>query len=380
MIKLTRAAKTKQFPDKMSERLYNQYGGLNNDLFYEKLKKLKQAVKNVAICMLKNECLEKQGLPSDCNIVFSNTTQLYVDKSGNKKIYKNTTAYITQNSQKYNVSKKYPYPARLTSHMDYNDPQNPICRLFLQARLELKRENEYLIECETKIAKLYCDSINSMPLSKKVKKFDLQVEIKNAYAELIASDDRLLILKQLQEFLGIDYCIITDSYDVLQKNTYQNKIIDENGRQFRSKNEMIAAGCMADAGVSCIFEPFYPGTNWRADFALICSRNIDVLPTEINCTAGSLRGISEVKDSYELKQIFVEITGKRGEEKYDKKLIEKRRLSKEKGIPLVFVDMTDYPDEGGQVQTHLEYKKLMEIFQNLYVGYIVAAGQFVTPY
>ena len=41
MIKLTRAAKTKQFPDEMSERLYNQYGGLKNDLFYEKLKKLK---------------------------------------------------------------------------------------------------------------------------------------------------------------------------------------------------------------------------------------------------------------------------------------------------------------------------------------------------
>lgn len=380
MIKLTRAAKTKQFPDEISESLYNQYGGLNEDLFYEKLKKFKQAVKNVAICMLKIEYLEKQGLPLDCNIVFSNTTQFYVDKSGNKKVYKNTTAYISQNSNKFIVSKKYPYPARLTGRMDYNDPRNPICRLFLQTRLELKRENEYMIESETKIARLYCNSINSMPLSKKVKKFDLQVEIKNAYAELIASDDRVLILKQIQEFLGIDYCIITDSYEVLQKNTYQNKIVDEKGRRFRSKNEMIAANCITDAGASCILEPFYPGTNWRADFALICSRRVDVLPAEINCTAGSLRGISEVKDSYELQQIFVEITGKRGEEKYDKKLIEKRKLSKEKGIPLVFVDMTDYPNEGGLVQTHLEYKKLMKIFQNLYIGYVFATGQFVTPY
>lgn len=380
MIKLTRAAKTKQFPDEISESLYNQYGGVDEEIFYEKLKKLKRAVKNIAICMLKIECLENQGLPSDCNIVFSNTTQIYIDKGGNKRIYKNTTAYITQKSNKYNVSKKYPYPARLTSQMDVNDPKNPVCRLFLQERLELKRENEYIIECETKIAMLYCNSINSMPLSKKVKKFDLQIEIKNAYAELLASDDRILILKQLQEFLGIDYCIITDSYDILQKNTYQNEIVDEKGRRFRSKNELIAARCISDTGASYILEPFYPGTNWRADFSLICSRRIDVLSAETNCIAGSLRKLSAREESYEIQQIFVEITGKRGEEKYDKKLKEKYELSKKLNIPLVFIDMTDYPDKMGQIQTHLEYKKLRKVFQKLNEGYMLPTGQFLKPY
>lgn len=380
MIKLTRAAKTKQFPDKISESLYNQYGGVDEDLFYEKLKKFKRAVKNIAMCKLKIEYLEKQGLPSDCNIVFSNTTQTYIDKGGNKRIYKNTTAYITQKSKKYIVSKKYPYPARLTSKIDFNDMENPVCRLFLQERLELKRENEYMIESETKIATLYCNGINSMPLSKKVKKFDLQSEIQNAYSELLASDERILILKEIQKFLGIDYCIITDSYDILQKNTYQNKIVDENGRRFRSKNEMIAASCISDAGVNYILEPFYPGTNWRADFSLICSKRIDVLPTEINCTAGTLRGISACEERFELQQVFVEITGKRGNEKYDKKLFKKREISKKLNIPLIFIDMTDYPNETGEAQTHLEYKKLRKVFQKLYEGYIAATGQFITPY
>ena len=137
---------------------------------------------------------------------------------------------------------------------------------------------------------------------------------------------------------------------------------------------------LKDAGVNYILEPFYPGTNWRADFSLICSKRIDVLPTEINCTAGTLRGISACEERFELQQVFVEITGKRGNEKYDKKLFKKREISKKLNIPLIFIDMTDYPNETGEAQTHLEYKERREVFQKLYEGYIAATGQFITPY
>lgn len=380
MIKVTKAAKTKQFPDEISKDLYSKYGGVNEDFFYDKLQKMKQAVKNIAVCTFKMKILEEQGLPKDCSITFTNTTQRYVDKSGFERIYGNTNAYIMQNSQKYLVSKNYPYPARLTHSIDVNDPQNPICRLFLQDRLELRKEYEIQIKCDRQIAKLYCNSLNSMPLSKNVQKFSLQEEIDNAYAELLASDEKLVIMGQLQKFLGIEYCVLTDSEDMLQKHNFSNTILDEEGRQFRSKNEMITAKCIREIGASYTLEPFYPGTNLRADFSVLrACRRLD-LNTESNRIAASLRGNRVQKAAFEIQRVFIEITGKRGDEKYDKRLEEKRKLAEKYSIPLIFIDMTDYPDIFGKIQTHLEYKKLRKLLQRISCGYVKAAGQFVTPY
>ena len=121
-------------------------------------------------------------------------------------------------------------------------------------------------------------------------------------------------------------------------------------------------------------------TNLRADFSILRACRTPALNTESNRIAASLRGNRIQKVTIEMQRVFVEITGKRGNEKYDKRLEEKRKMAEKYSIPLVFIDMTDYPDDFGKTQTHLEYKKLRKLLQRISCGYVKATGQFLTPY
>ena len=131
---------------------------------------------------------------------------------------------------------------------------------------------------------------------------------------------------------------------------YQNEIYGGCGERVRSKNELIAAWCARESGLSYTLEPFYPGSNLCADFGLL---------------AGG-------------KEILVEIGGMRTKPEYEARLKEKRELAKRHGRSLVIIDRTDYPDQSGLPQTRLHVRKLRQILQRIRLGTLREG--IVTPY
>lgn len=355
---------------------------MDDKLYLEKLNKFMCAVKEIAVCRVKLEHLEKQGLPEG-SVVYSNTTKRYVDKNGTEHVYNYTTSYIYMNSKKYVVSKKYTYAAQLGGFVDENfanDPRNQIAHPFLQKRLELRKEIKEYLKAYTEIARMYCNSLNGMPRLKNASRYNLHEAIENACNELAESDEYCAILNELDSFLDIQHGPVCENNREAKKYLFTNRIRNEKGEQFRSKNEAIAVDCINECGISYSLEPFYPESDYRADFAIIRCKTIY---EPCNCLPeGAINNIK--KAQYDKKvvyeQIFVEIVGLRRNEKYEKKLREKQAMAKKYGIPLLIIDMTDYPDKYGNIQTRLDYAKLCEIFQKVHAGLIRAEGQIMTPY
>ena len=298
-------------------------------LYIEKLRKLKIVLNKLSENMLKQSYLVSEGI-CEKKIVYKRTTKNYTKHSGDIKKYSNTNAYLC-----------------------YGSDRKVIKDSDLLAKSELFTEVKIFYNTYSDLAKFYCNSLNCMHKRGR-KELDFTKLLEASYTEMKASGEYAKILSDLS--LGKSETRF-NAFNIPSElnNTFNNSIFNEKGERFRSKNEIIASFCLSNCGIYYNIEPFYPRSNIRADLGLFCYNS-------------------------DLQELYIEIAGMRLNEKYENQLQQKRELARKNRIPLVIIDMTDYPDETGKTQTKFNFIKLSHIFTKLYFGLMSAEGQIITPY
>ena len=132
--------------------------------------------------------------------------------------------------------------------------------------------------------------------------------------------------------------------------SFSNEIYNDSGERVRSKNELIATQCAHACGLSYELEPFYPESSKRADLLIYQGT----------------------------QKIYLEILGRMDDPAYCSKFMEKQELARAHHLPFVAINMTDYRDGTGKIQTRLYYDKLKRIFQRISLG--ILPSNVVTPY
>lgn len=320
----------------------------DEETYLEKLRLLSLDLKALAVCRVRSEHLDALGVP-DGSVVFSRPRKRYRARSGEETVYQYTNEYLYIGHRKYYISKTYPYPEKPAYGTDVNDPKKPENRRILRERLELRMEIRSELKQHGKLARMRLESLNAMK-SKKLARLRYETAAEEAYQELLASDEYTQILAELDKLLGTEYGRIADTKREEQRSSFRNEIYNERGERLRSKNELIAAWCAHDCGLSYTLEPFYPESELRADLCLLCGG----------------------------KEVYVEICGMRTKAKYEERLQEKQALAQKHGLPLVVIDMTAYPDGRGEPQTRLRFDRLRRILQRIRLGLLT--GGIVTPY
>ena len=326
----------------MANKIYDE------EAYLEKLRQLSLELKELAVCRVKQEYLDARGVP-DGSVIFNRPKRNYRKKSGEEKTYQYTCTFLYINQKPYYLSKKYPYPKKPAYGVDVNNPDNPDNRLILQSRLEIRMEIRSSIKYHKKLAQLYCNSLNGMK-SKKMARIEYEAALEEAYEELRGSDEYREICALLDKQPGMEWEAILETTQDEQRNPFRNEIYNDRGERLRSKNEMIAAWCAHDCGLSYTLEPFYPESNLRADFGLVVGG----------------------------REVFVEISGLRTRANYEARLQEKQALAKKHGKALVIIDMTDYPGQNGEPYTRIYFAKLRHILQKIRLGLL--ENTIVTPY
>ena len=325
----------------MEKCLYDEF------VFFEKLRKLKVILSKLSECRLKQSYLASEGI-SDGYIIYRKSSKSYKSTKGEAKKYNNMSVYLCWDSKKYKVDNK------INSYEIVN----------LQAHLEMLTEIKILYDAYCDVAKFYCSNLNAMRKRGGLQ-FDFERLLETSYLELKASGEYAKIISELGTDKR-DNCGRAINTASELNNTFSNNLFNDRGERFRSKNEIIASFCLSECGIYYNIEPFYPNSNMRADLGLFC------------CDSDILSNFD--RDSFKIREVFVEITGLRGNNQYELRLNQKREIAKHNKIPLLIVDMTDYPDEAGKPQTKFDFMKLSHIFLKVYFGLMPAEGQIVVPY
>lgn len=319
------------------------------EVYLEKLRQLSLELKTLAICRAQSEALDARGVP-DGSVIFNRPKKRHRLQSGEERIYQYTCTYLYIGRKRYCVHRRYAYPEYPPWDADVNNPEEAAWRPILQARLELRMALKAGYRQHRRLAELYCSSLNGMK-ALGTKAVQLEEALEEAYEALCASGEYTQIQAELDRRLGIEYGVIADNRREEQRQRYYNEIYNEHGERLRSKNEVIAAHCARDCGLSYRTEPFYcAASDCRADLAV---------------RAGG-------------QEVLVEICGKRTNPQYEAGLQEKIRLARAEGLPLVVIDMTDYPDGKGTPYTRIHMGRLRRLFQQIQLGTLRSG--IVTPY
>lgn len=311
----------------MANRLYRE------EAYLEKLELLLRTAKELAACRAQLEALDRRGVPEG-SVVFSRPVKRYRRKNGEETVYRYTCEYLYIKGKKYYVSKKHRYPKRPRPGTDENDPENPDNRRLLARWLELRTEIRRKVRERKKLVTLYCGVLNAMK-PRRLARLEPAAVLEEAWEAYRRSEEYAGLSAELDGSRARRHSEPEEG-----RYPYQNEIYGGCGERVRSKNELIAAWCARESGLSYTLEPFYPGSNLCADFGLL---------------AGG-------------KEILVEIGGMRTKPEYEARLKEKRELAKRHGRSLVIIDMTDYPDRSGLPQTRLHVRKLRQILQRIRLG------------
>lgn len=296
-------------------------------------------------CVHEIVCLDikRKFLLTECDewkkVSYKTKTTRYKNAAGVVVNYKNTSAFIVSRNQKVKVK-------------NYDD-------IKLQIELEMLKEIDLKYTMYTKMAGQYCNSLNSLREAGK-DNYDIDLLKKVTINEINASKEDVFIVRSL------NFDLMESKNSPEFDNSFCNYIVSCEDERFRSKNELLASICMQNCGLSYCLEPLYPNSGLRADFGVFCSI--------------SQKNGKEISYYKKPRQIFVEITGMRTDKGCDEKLKYKKQIAKQNKIPLVIIDMTDYPDDNGKLQTRLDCKHLCNIFTKLYFGYIPANGEILLPY
>ena len=321
----------------MANRLYRE------EAYLEKLELLLRTAKELAACRAQLEALDRRGVPEG-SVVFSRPVKRYRRKNGEETVYRYTCEYLYIKGKKYYVSKKHRYPKRPRPGTDENDPENPDNRRLLARWLELRTEIRRKVRERKKLVTLYCGVLNAMK-PRRLARLEPAAVLEEAWEAYKRSEEYAGLSAELDGSRARRHSEPEEG-----RYPYQNEIYGGCGERVRSKNELIAAWCARESGLSYTLEPFYPGSNLCADFGLLAGE----------------------------KEILVEIGGMRTKPEYEARLKEKRELAKRHGRSLVIIDMTDYPDRSGLPQTRLHVRKLRQILQRIRLGTLREG--IVTPY
>lgn len=327
--------------------------------YFDCFTRLRTELHNIAECLIRFEHLDSLGVPNG-SLIFCKCRKSYKKKDGtvSKKEYVNSYLYI--NKRKYYVSQKRRKNMSVDAAGDVNDPNNKAGNIILQGRLAMRMMIDKKRKNHMENARLLWNLTNTYK-PRGVFSVDFEDALSVEYEKLKSSDQYNLILADVDRELAITDKASLNTRESsrdprAQRPDFSNEIFLNDYERLRSKNELIAAFCMHDAGLLYLLEPYYPGvSNQRADFKLIVDRD-------------------------ERKNVYIEIAGMLSDETYKDKLFLKRDLAVASGIPLVIIDMTDYPDENGRWQTRLYYKKLKKIFCDIQLGLLPCKGEIVRPY
>ena len=324
------------------------------DIFYRRLVKLKRSLKVIALSKLTIDCLDKMEIPKS-KVRYRETNKTYTNKKSETINFSYTLANITYNNKKRSLSKTK-NADRIMSGMN---------NLQLQYLLELRTETQMNLNCNLQNAAMYCNSLNSLPKHINTYYFNVEDEITKACMELEASNEYSRIINDLynvsqKEEEEIEY---SNSWRETQKNTFNNKIIDLYGEKYRSKNEVIASVCADNCGLFINPEPFYPGTKLRADFGLMCAS-----------------ASQDKQGRFIIKEKYVEILGKCGDEAYDTKTKLKQNTARKLGIPILFINMTDEQNETGTTLSRFDMRKIENILIDFYLNKNIIENKICLPY
>lgn len=311
------------------------------NVYFAALQRFYCELKQVVLAAAVDELLDLRGVPRG-SVIYSCPVKKYTAKDGSLRTYQYTNSYLYIAGKVFYISKKYPYPADRRGR-DRNDASNPDNHLLLEERLLLRMQVRAALKHFGKAARARCNFLNAHK-SKALRRIVYPEALAEARADFRASEEYLCLQSAL------DHVLVCGPEAWQNDGAMLSEIFNEYGQRLASKNEVIAARCLRDCGCSFDLEPQYPASNYRADFLLR--------------TGG--------------RAVWLEIAGKRTDPSYERTLQAKRRLAREHGLPLVVVDMTDYPGPSGEPKTRLHYNKLQRIFQNIRLGLL--PREIVTPY
>lgn len=310
------------------------------DVYFGELRQFYAELKKIAAAAAVQEHLDLRGVPRG-SVVFSSPIKRYTAKDGSVTEYQYTNSFLYISGRKHYISKKYPYPSDCGGHSrnDVNDERN---YLVLQERLKLRMEAKAEQKHYGRSARLRCNFLNANK-DRKLPRILYKKALAQAEADFRASEEHTRLSAAIDRLLERGPM-------PRQEDSRLSEIYNDLGERQYSKNEVIAARCLRDCGFCCDLEPPYPGSAWRADFKLH--------------TGGSA--------------VWLEIAGMRRDPAYEERLQKKRSFAACHGLPLVVIDMTDYPDAAGRPRTRLHYDKLQRILQNIRLG--ILPREIVTPY
>lgn len=323
------------------------------DIFYRRLVKLKRSLKVIALSKLTIDCLDKMGIPNSV-VRYKQTHKYYKNKDSIISDLSYTVANFTYNNQSHTLSK-----SKKSNYIISN-----MSNTQLQYLLELRTETQTNLNSHLQNAAMYCNSLNSLPKHINTYYFNVEDEITKACMELEASNEYSRIINDLynvsQKEEEIEY---SNSWRETQKNTFNNKIIDLYGEKYRSKNEVITSVCADNCGLFINPEPFYPGTKLRADFGLMCAS-----------------ASQDKQGRFIIKEKYVEILGKCGDEAYDTKTKLKQNTARKLGIPILFINMTDEQNEAGTTLSRFDMRKIENILIDFYLNKNIIENKICLPY
>ena len=312
----------------------------NEDVYFDELRKFYADLKRIAVASAVLSGLDLRGVPRG-SVMFSSPVKRYTAKDGSVTEYQYTNPFLYIEGKKYYISKKHPYPSK-RSGRNLNDWKNPDNYLVLQERLKLRMEAKSDLKYYRKSARFRCNFLNANK-SRKLPRIVYKRAEAEALADFYASEEHAHLTAVIDRLLE-------KGPRNKQGDSFISEIYNELGERQYSKNEVIAARSLRDCGFSCDLEPSYPGSSWRADFRLHVGG----------------------------RAIWLEIAGMRKDPLYEDRLQQKRLFAAKLGLPLVVIDMTDYPDPSGKPRTRLYYDKLRHIFQRIRLGLL--PEEIVTPY
>lgn len=401
----------------------------NENTYFDYFKNFNAALNRAAKADAIIKHLKFRGVPEG-SVVFSSPRRKHILASGEEKEYVYTNAYLYIKGNKYYISKKFPYPKK-NDGRDLNDYTNPANHLFLLARFWMRMLAKEILNISLYCAKMLAKLLNSIK-SRELPRIKFEEYMQDYFDDFWQSEDNRLLANSIDDFLDMpadkqlhaldlrptvesaDAASFAEQIDEMEqrnsniikpnlrvtthidrqhknkkhvwykirdnkntqkkkrrlelgsedigeteqqenakndlKHTFNCSIINDCGEQLRSKNEVIAARCAHDCGLCYELEPFYPESFWRADLLL------------------NVNG----------RKVYVEIAGSRDKPDYERHLKEKMAYAQEKGLSLVVIDMTAYPDRTGKTFMRMNYSTICRIF--LYIRLGMLKEGIVWPY
>lgn len=385
----------------------------NDNTYFENLQNFNYLLKRIAKAEAVIKHLAFRGVPEG-SVMFNNSRRRHVNKSGSCREYVYTNVYLYIDGVKYYISKKMQHLVRNDGRdlNDYTNPANHLFLLTRFWMRRMAREvirscsacakglakllnaiksreiprikyEEYKFEIcenfaiseENQQLAHQIDDFFDLPLHKQLNLLDLRptmdcddnMNFDRQFGEkleetVVSNRQKKRPRRLLCKFRGSKISVNRKSdtvptaecgdvsVNVDLRNVFDNSIINDFGEQVRSKNEVIALRCAHDCGLCYELEPYYPGSDMRADIGV------------------RVRG----------RKIYVEFAGWRDNPKYEERLREKIEYAHEHNLSLVIIDMTAYPGKDGKNCMKMNYIIICRIFLYLQLG-LIREGIFL-PY